>query len=198
MFAQMAAFLLGYTAILAVPGPNVFAVGALAALRGARAAFPVAIGAAFGATVLAAMTLSALRMLPTWQATLKIVGASLLVLVAWRIMRLKANAHAAERQSRAWSVEFASGFCTAITNPITAAYFTGAFAASSGLDSIEATGLIVGSVSVVSAAFYLGALRLFSSPAVRSIARTWHAAIRLGAGSFLVLLAVCVLQGALE
>ena len=198
MFTQLATFLLGYTAILAVPGPNVFAVGALAALRGARAAFPVAIGAAFGATALAAMALSALCVLPSWQATLKIVGASLLVLVAWRIIRLKANSYVTERESRAWSVEFACGFCTAITNPITAVYFTGAFAASSAVDSIEAMGVIVGSVSIVSATFYLGALRLFSSPAVRSIARTWHAMIRLGAGLFLVFLAGCVLHGALE
>jgi threonine/homoserine/homoserine lactone efflux protein len=194
VFAQMAAFALGYAAILAIPGPNVLAVGALAALRGARAALPMAIGAALGAMVLAAIAGAAIHAIAASQDSVKIVGAGLLLLVAWRIVRLKPDARLSPHKPRTSSVEFASGFCTALTNPITAAYFAGAFAGSSA-DSIHATGAVVASVPVISAAFYIGALMLFSSPAIRRIAIARHATIRLGTALLLTLLAGWITRG---
>jgi threonine/homoserine/homoserine lactone efflux protein len=193
-FTQMTTFALGYAAILVVPGPNVLAVGALAALRGARAAFPMAIGAALGAMVLAAIAGAVIQVISAQQESVKIVGAGLLVLVAWRIVRLGPDAHLSQREPRASSVEFASGFCTALTNPITAAYFAGTFAGSS-VDSIHATGAVVASVPIISAAFYIGTLMLFSSPAIRRIAIAWHATIRLGTALLLTLLAAWITRG---
>jgi threonine/homoserine/homoserine lactone efflux protein len=190
-FAQMTAFALGYAAILAVPGPNILAVGALAALRGARAAFPMAIGAALGATVLAAIVGVAIQVMPASQDSVKIVGAGLLLLVAWRIVWLKPDAPLDPREPRASLLEFASGFCTALTNPITAAYFAGAFAGSS-VDSIHATGAVVASVPVISAAFYIGTLMLFASPVIRRIAIARHTTIRLGTALLLTLLAAWI------
>jgi threonine/homoserine/homoserine lactone efflux protein len=195
VFTQMAAFALGYAAILVVPGPNVIAVGALAALRGARAALPMAIGAALGAMVLAAITSSAIRVMVAPKESLKIVGAGLLVLVAWRIVRLKPGSPLGQREPRAPPVEFASGFCTALTNPITAVYFAGALAGSSPADSIHVTGAIVASVPVISAAFYIGTLTLLSSPVIRRIALQWHAKIRLGGGLVLTFLAAWIMRG---
>ena len=47
--ALLMKFALGYFAILATPGPNMFTIGTMAALRGFRAALPFCLGVALGA-----------------------------------------------------------------------------------------------------------------------------------------------------
>lgn len=54
--ALLMKFALGYFAILATPGPNMFTIGTMAALRGFRGALPFCLGVALGAGVVAATT----------------------------------------------------------------------------------------------------------------------------------------------
>jgi threonine/homoserine/homoserine lactone efflux protein len=49
----VAGFAAGYAAVLATPGPNVVAIGGLAALRGFRATLPLCAGIGTGALILA-------------------------------------------------------------------------------------------------------------------------------------------------
>jgi threonine/homoserine/homoserine lactone efflux protein len=108
---SLLAFIVGYAAILAVPGPNMLALGGLAALRGFRAAVPMSLGIAGGATTLAAIidvTSATASRLP-WRTVAEFAGAGLLLLVACLVMRLRPNAPA-ERSCAHRSWNSAPGF----------------------------------------------------------------------------------------
>jgi threonine/homoserine/homoserine lactone efflux protein len=130
MRTELPAFILGYTAILAVPGPNMLALGGLAALRGFNAAAPFALGAASGATALAVVTQAAVAVIAqtSWVIAVRGAGALLLAVLALRIVRSKASTENGGRASNSLLVEAGAGFCTAIGNPVTIVYFTAEYA----------------------------------------------------------------------
>lgn len=186
---SLLAFIVGYAAILAVPGPNMLALGGLAALRGFRAAVPMSLGIAGGATTLAAIidvTSATAARLP-WRTVAEFAGAGLLLLVACLVMRLRPNAPA-ERCLRAPIVEFGAGFCTALTNPITAGYFVAEFGGYLR-GSLELTAVALAAIPVVALAACLSFSRFLMTPPMRRITEAWHRPIRLGTATVLVAMA---------
>jgi threonine/homoserine/homoserine lactone efflux protein len=103
---QLPAFILGYTAILAVPGPNMLALGGLAALRGFHAAAPFALGAASGATALAVVTKAAVAVVAqsSWVIAIRGAGTLLLVVLAMRMLRSRAITDGCGRRPTLWSL----------------------------------------------------------------------------------------------
>jgi len=187
-------FLLGYAAVLAVPGPNILAVGSLAALRGFYAAVPFGVGAAVGATALAGLTLAAIGAVSdsNWGLGIRVLGATLLILVALRIACPRPGPATRGLSLNMPLLDFASGCCTAVSNPITAAYFLGVFAGSSQTSpEYSATALLV-AVSALSATFYVGASALIAIPSIRGAVLARERSMRLVTASVLVLLALSV------
>ena len=124
-------FALGYLAVLAVPGPNMLMIGTMASLRGFRGMLPCCLGLAGGAVALAAamqLAFSTVAELPGLQQVARSLGGVLLLAVALRIMRALPPPEGREvRPSQDGLVAFGAGFCTAASNPITAAYFAAQF-----------------------------------------------------------------------
>jgi threonine efflux protein len=187
-------FVFGYTAVLAVPGPNMLAVGGLAALRGFRAAVPISLGVAAGATSLALFVDTATATVSTqhWKNLVQVFGAILLLYVAYRVVKLTPAPSTRQRHLHTPIAEFGAGFCTALTNPITAAFFAAEFG-----------GRLVGAISsAMTALFTVPAIALLVSlsvsgllarPMVRRTVCVWHFPMRLGTASALASLAAIML-----
>lgn len=124
--AMMAEFLAGYAIILLTPGPNLFAVAGLAAVRGLRAARPLCLGLGLGAGALCGVAAAAAHAESGTGPLPRVIGAGLLVWVAIRIARRRATATAPAPSRTEAMTTFAAGFATASTNPLTAAYFLSA------------------------------------------------------------------------
>ncbi len=215
MLTPLYEFAMGYAVILAVPGPNVLTLGALAALRGMRSAVPVCLGMATGASLLAgSIAAMANGMAPHASLTqlVRILGAAAVVFIAYRLMTRGPRPSTPPSSTRPSSTqpsstqpssaplpfaEFSMGFCTAATNPITAGYFAVQFAG----PMAEGPGSVLGAaaaVSVVSFAVMLGLASLLARRSVREHALAWHRPIRVGLAFFLVLLAGMMVRGAMS
>ena len=161
-----------------------------------RAAVPMSLGIAGGATTLAAIidvTSATAARLP-WRTVAEFAGAGLLLLVACLVMRLRPNAPA-ERCLRAPIVEFGAGFCTALTNPITAGYFVAEFGGYLR-GSLELTAVALAAIPVVALAACLSFSRFLMTPPMRRITEGWHRPIRLGTATVLVAMAgAMILRG---
>jgi len=161
-----------------------------------RAAVPMSLGIAGGATTLAAIidvTSATAARLP-WRTVAEFAGAGLLLLVACLVMRLRPNAPA-ERCLRAPIVEFGAGFCTALTNPITAGYFVAEFGGYLR-GSLELTAVALAAIPVVALAACLSFSRFLMTPPMRRITEGWHRPIRLGTATVLVAVAgAMILRG---
>ncbi|MBL6457754.1 LysE family transporter [Belnapia sp. T6] len=190
----MRAFLLAYLAILVTPGPNLLVIAGVAALRGLRGAVPICLGIALGAGTLnaaLAATLGTAQLADEVAAGGRLLSAAMLLWVAFSIARSRPP-DAARAARRAQGAEFSAGFCTALTNPISAAFFAaqflgplGAMAAVRPLVPVA----VVGMALLVS----LGFAMLLAHPACQRAALAWHRPIRLGAALALVLMATSVL-----
>lgn len=200
-------FLLGYAAILAIPGPNLLAVGLVSALRGPRGAAPLCAGIALGAATLAAaiaLTLEATARLPGLPGTLHGIGALLLLgtaaSLAWPRPASPAphapTAGIPETPPARFQAEglmaFGAGFCTAAANPVTTSFFAGAFAQLRA----EGSGLVplaIPGVALTALLFFLGIAQLLSRPLARRAALAWQRPLRLGAATLLAVLATAIL-----
>ncbi|SDC40095.1 LysE family translocator [Belnapia rosea] len=187
-------FLLAYLAILVTPGPNLLVVAGVAALRGLRGALPLCLGIALGAgTLNAAMgaTLGAAPLTPDWSLAGRLLSAAMLLWVAFSIARAQPP-DAVRAAHRAQGAEFGAGFCTAVTNPITAAFFAAQFLGplSQGGDLRLLAPLAVAATAL---AVSLGCAALLAQPACQRAALAWHRPIRLIAAITLVLMATSIL-----
>lgn len=187
-------FLLGYLVVLATPGPNLLVIGGVAALRGMRGALPLCLGVALGAGVLSAAiaaTIGAGSGSTAWNAGCRLLGAGLLLWVAWSVARSRPPDPAALRDRAARTAEFGAAFCTAATNPLTAAFFAAQF-----LGPLSAGGslrvMVPLSVATAALAYFLAVAVLFAHPAFRGAVLAWHRPIRLIAAVALVLMAVSI------
>jgi threonine/homoserine/homoserine lactone efflux protein len=185
--------LLGYAVVLATPGPNMLAILAVAAARGFAAAVPLCLGVACGVGALAAACLAAASALPDlgpWgDDVARVAQALLLLYLALRVLRGAAGAGAARLAG------FGAGVCTAVANPVTAAFFVSQFAGPPGV----APGRTAGVVAVLgAAAMALGCgLILAGVPARRlawRAAPAWHRAVCIGGAAALVVLAFLALR----
>lgn len=122
--APLAGFLLGYLVILATPGPNMFAVGSIAALQGLRGALPMVAGIASGTGALAAALVLTLRdVADSRQAMTVIQAAAALLLLRVALAMARCPSAGPRRLPRRPGLgAFLAGFWTAASNPVTAAY----------------------------------------------------------------------------
>ena len=192
--ARLWDFLLGYLVVLATPGPNLLVIGGVAALRGMRGALPLCLGVALGAGALSAAiaaTIGAGSGGAAWNAGCRLLGAGLLLWVAWTVARSRPPDPAALRDRAARTAEFGAAFCTAATNPLTAAFFAAQF-----LGPLSAGGslrvMVPVSVATAALTFFLAVAVLFARPAFRGAALAWHRPIRMTAAVALVLMAVSI------
>jgi len=197
VLTQLPAFILGYTAILAVPGPNLLALSGLAALRGFHAAAPFALGAASGATALALVTQVAVAVVAqsSWVLAVRGAGVLLLVVLALRILRSKAISDGCGRMPNSSIVELGTGFCTAISNPVTIAYFTAEYASFPAAWPTALTIAVLLAVPLTSATFYLAICALLAAPSVRRVALMRERCIRWTTASILIVLATWAAWG---
>jgi threonine/homoserine/homoserine lactone efflux protein len=195
----LGSFILGYVAVLAVPGPNLLALGGLVALKGFRAAFPFGIGAVLGATILAGLTQVSIIAAATssWRSVLSIVGALLLLLVAARIALAVPEKATAAYAPKARFLEFASGLWTALVNPVSAAFFVGQCATLSQVLTLHLSLMMLIAVLVTSTTVYTSASALLALPIIRQRVVAWHGIARASAAAGLVVLAACSIRRAI-
>jgi threonine/homoserine/homoserine lactone efflux protein len=187
-------FVGGCAAVLAVPGPNMMALGGLAALRGFRGAVPMSLGIAAGATTLAAAIEAASMAVSgiPGKTAVEFAGAALLLLVAVYVMRLRPDVVGQRYVRTTPIVEFGAGFCTALTNPITAGYFA-AELGSHLQRSLVPTAAALVAIPVVALLACLSLSRCLTSRSARRIVQAWHLPIRLATTTLLVAMAGLIL-----
>jgi threonine/homoserine/homoserine lactone efflux protein len=187
---SLADFLLAYLVILITPGPNALMIGSVAALRGMRGALPICLGAALGAGTLSATLYAVTEVADhTWRTGGQILASGLLLWVAVSVARLRPPDASQARPRRFQGVSaFGAGFCTAATNPLTAAFFAAQFI---GPLAPLKGGLVVIPVLVVMVALshFCCVAALLARPTFQRIALTWHRPIRLSAALILTLMA---------
>jgi threonine/homoserine/homoserine lactone efflux protein len=196
-------FLLGYLAVIAAPGPNMLAIGTLAALRGFRGVLPLCCGVATGAGALAValvLAFAAFGDIPALEGAVRAIGAVLLLLVAARLVAApppcpgRASAPGAELREAAMT--FAAGFFTAATNPVTAAYFLVQFLG----PLAETPALPLAVLLVPLQALLCGAAVacVFARPSARRLVLARFRAVRLVSGTALAVMAAAMLRPLLE
>jgi threonine/homoserine/homoserine lactone efflux protein len=193
-------FALGYFAILATPGPNMFTIGTMAALRGFRGALPFCLGVALGAGVVAATTsllLDAFGGSENLEMGGRIVASILLIALAYRIICAPAQClpntvESAEAQIRIkWGAGLGSGFCIAVTNPVTAAYCLAQFMGP--LAQNNAAQWAIPIVGLQALLFGLLTALLFAQPYMRQMASIYHRQVCAVSGLILLTLGLIML-----
>jgi threonine/homoserine/homoserine lactone efflux protein len=193
----LADLLLAYLLVLATPGPNMLLVGAAAALRGAAGALPLCLGVSLGAGALNAALLLLVAAAPDGGtpgldgAAGRLLGAALLLWVAVSVARRPPiEARRLGRGGRA--AGFAAGFCTAATNPVSAAFFAAQFLGPLGTGAGEGSAAVLAplAVAAVVLVFMLGVAALLARPACRRAALEWQQPVRLAAAVALAFLAL--------
>jgi threonine/homoserine/homoserine lactone efflux protein len=198
----LANFLAGYVAVLATPGPNVLAIGGIAALHGLRGAVPLCAGAALGAGCLGATAFFAAGMasaVPGFEGTSRLAGGLLLGYVAIAIARQPAPQETQQGGSAGPAISgvaaFGAGFCTAVANPLTGSFFAAQFLGPLDPRQAGTAGAwAIPCVVVFALLFFLGLASLLARPSVRRAALVWHRPVRIGAAALLAFMAVNVLR----
>jgi threonine/homoserine/homoserine lactone efflux protein len=138
--------------VLATPGPNMLTIGAVATTRGFAGTVPLCLGVACGVGVLAASSScfvlsSALPEPGRWgDAAGRIAGALLLLYLTWGVFRGAASADddgvSGPSGAAARLAGFGTGLCTAVSNPVTAAYFAAEFSGPLGASPEPVAGVV--------------------------------------------------------
>ncbi|MCA3603436.1 MAG: LysE family transporter [Methylobacterium sp.] len=202
---ELGAFLLGYLLIMASPGPNMVAIGTIAALEGLGSALPMIAGIACGVGGLAIFML-AVSELPQVEAlspALQFLPGLMLLTVAWAISR-KRNFAPAERTARTRRngqglALFLAGFSTAASNPITIAYFAAVLVPIGRANVAESGSSLAIVLAVTGAAvlFWFGCAVLMARPAMRGFVRKREGQIRTVAATLIAVVALPMLLTAL-
>jgi threonine/homoserine/homoserine lactone efflux protein len=202
---ELGAFMLGYLLIMASPGPNMVAIGTIAALEGLASALPMITGIAFGVGVLASLVLavSELMQLETLSPALQFLAGGMLLTVAWAISRTRnfaqpEGAGSARRSSQGLAL-FLAGFTTAASNPITIAYFAAALVPISRATVAEggSSPTIIVIIVIAAALFWFACAVLMARPTMRGFVRKREGLIRTVAGMLIAVIALPMLLGAL-
>jgi threonine/homoserine/homoserine lactone efflux protein len=193
--ASLLQFLGGYAVVLATPGPNMLAVAAVAALRGFAAAVPLCLGVACGVGMVAVALHAAFAAFPdapAWGTAGRLIGAFLLGYAALRIAQLRCTPNGEGRGSSAAPASnppplagFLAGFCTAATNPITAAYLAAGLTGPLAVAPHAAPIALLG-VSVEALVVNLIVAVALARPAARRAALVWQRTICVGVAALLV------------
>jgi len=193
----VAGFVLGYAPILVTPGPNTFAIGGIAALRGLRAVLPLCGGIATGASLLAAGICTATnwgRALPMIEQFARAVAVVLLLYVAARILFRQppdqTGGQPLELSSGDKMATFLAGVATAVTNPITAAFFASQFLGA--LPDNAARMVALGMVPCLALSFGVTLGFVLSRPLAQRAAVLWHRPIRIASAAVIATAATIV------
>ena len=209
----LAGFFAGYALLLATPGPNLLAVWGIAALRGLRGVWPLCLGIGLGAGALnASLLLFAFGLAADWAGWDKVgrvAGALFLLRVALSVARLPlpiavedASVPAGGRRDGGCGIACAAalgaGFLTAVTNPMTGAFFAAWHLGCLGAapDPAAACLMVLG-VGAVAFGYFLTVAALLARPLARRAALAWHRPIRLCASAALLLMSAAALRAAL-
>ena len=205
LLMPVAGFVLAYAAILLTPGPNLFAIGGIAAMRGLRASLPLCAGIASGASLLSVTICSATewgQASPMLEHSARAVAALLLLYVAARLL-LRQPPNQPDLRSMALSARdkmatFLAGVATAATNPITAAFFASQFLGT--LTDSAARAAALGLVPCLALLSGVTFGFLLSRPVAQRAAIIWHRPIRITSAAVIAIAATIValplLQGA--
>jgi len=202
-FLVIGKFLLAYLAVLAMPGPNMLAIGGVAAIRGFQAVIPFCLGIAVGAGALAGLLYSAAVAIPkndVWQMIARIAGALLLLVFAGRvaILRPPSDRVRARKNTLIFSShigEFSAGFCTAMTNPITLAYFAAEFVGPlSALRGTLPVAVTLAAIPVLALVSSLITAVVLARALARRAALAWHRPICVTVALALVVLAATIMK----
>ena len=207
MPAELGAFMLGYLLIMASPGPNMVAIGTIAALEGLASALPMITGIAFGVGVLASFVLavSELMQVESLSPALQFLAGLMLLAVAWAVSRSRNFAQtegaANPRRSSQGLALFLAGFTTAASNPITIAYFAAALVPISRAMVAEGgsspTIVIIIIIVIAAALFWFACAVLMARPTMRGFVRKREGLIRAVAAMLIAVIALPMLLGAL-
>jgi threonine/homoserine/homoserine lactone efflux protein len=202
---ELGAFLLGYLLIMVSPGPNMVAIGTIAALEGLANALPMIAGIAFGVGGLASFVLavSELMQVEALSPALRFLAGLMLLTVAWAVSRTLSFAQT-EGTSRPRSngqalALFLAGFSTAASNPITIAYFAAALVPI-GRANVAESGSSLAIVLVITAAaalFWFVCAVLMARPVMRGFVRKREGLIRTVAAMLIAVIALPMLLNAL-
>jgi threonine/homoserine/homoserine lactone efflux protein len=202
--ATLAGFMLGYLALIASPGPNMFAVGSVAALRGFLGVLPLCTGIAAGAGTLALTLSLAFDLLerdPGWEQAGRQIGALLLLLLAIRVAIAPKPADYAGPNVRAPSMRdcalvFGTGFFVASSSPATAAFFTAQLLGPVG--DREAQYKVLALVPLLALLGNVAIAMVFARPAARRLMRRRFRLACLVSAAVLSVMALGVLRGRLS
>lgn len=191
----VAGFAAGYAAVLATPGPNVLAIGSLAALQGFRATLPLCAGIGTGALILAVsiqFAFDSQLLSPVVEQFGRALAAALLLYVAVRMLASRpkdpATRSAEPAASRDKVATFFAGASTAATNPITGAYFASQLLAPVSND--DHAMVVLALVPLQAIAFGLTIAFILARPSARQAAIDWHRPIRLASSAVLAAMAI--------
>jgi threonine/homoserine/homoserine lactone efflux protein len=205
MLPEFGTFMLGYLLILASPGPNMVAIGTIAALEGLASALPMITGIAFGVGVLASFVLavSELMQVETLSPALQFLAGLMLLTVAWAVSRTRNVAQtegvANPRRGGQGLALFLAGFSTAASNPITIAYFAAALVPISRVTVAEggSSPTIVIIIVIAAALFWFACAVLMARPTMRGFVKKREGVIRTLAAALIAVIALPMLLGAL-
>ena len=194
-YSFLAAYLMNYILLLAVPGPNMLATGSFAALHGFTATLPLAMGVGLGAAIQAFVFFVGAGLLPggdSWEVIGRSLSAFLLAMMGWRILksakRLCADTRASAKGPAGRLTDLAVGFGTSSTNPMSGMFFAAQFIGPAGdLPWLPALALIL-ATAVLALSNSLAVAAVFShAPMRRRIASALPLWSRIVAGLFVVL-----------
>jgi threonine/homoserine/homoserine lactone efflux protein len=197
--------MLGYLLIMASPGPNMVAIGTIAALEGLASALPMIAGIACGAGSLASFVLavSELMQVETLSPALQFLAGLMLLTVAWAVSRTRNVAQtegvANPRRGGQGLALFLAGFSTAASNPITIAYFAAALVPISRVTVAEggSSPTIVIIIVIAAALFWFACAVLMARPTMRGFVKKREGVIRTLAAALIAVIALPMLLGAL-
>lgn len=190
-------FAAGYVLCLLTPGPNLLVVGGVALARGVRATLPLNFGIAIGSIALSGCIHEVVAMTPDaplWNASGRVAGAGLLFFIALRLLR--GCSIAPSRMAR--PAEFLLGFVTAITNPVTGAFFASQFLGGNSAESEFELGFILLIVGAFAFVRNLLVAYIFGAPRWRDRAMSYARPVSIAIGAGFAGLGIYMLSGAVE
>lgn len=190
LFGNVAEFALSYLLIMALPGANFLVVAQASTAATRRTALAAALGIGTGATLLALAATSGASIVaadPRIGTLGKLLLATILVGIGLRALRRACLAAPAPSPANGphGGGYFCIGLLTAVTNPVTSAFFVSASIQAGLSTSPLRGGLLVGLVFVLATGWFGGVAIAFSSRHVRERYARWRRTVDLGVGMLL-------------
>lgn len=186
-------FVLGYMLCLATPGPNMMTLAAVS-LRGWHYALPAALGIAAGAATLCvtsfALGTAATVNLPKIDEYGRIAAAGLMVFIGMMLLESDPFGRPSASTRRGHLALLAIGFATAVTNPISIAFFAAQFLGLLRNAGPVTLAAVLWSVPLLVLVHCCCVAVLMTRPTVRAAIIANAAAARLGIAGLFFLLAV--------